>query len=144
MIGIGIFRYLAYLRVIICSSTRIGYNKITDIMYNIVNGNMESWTTVQRMSSEWKSVLAKKQCRDQRYYLYDIDIPNNGEYTAEVEEFVTDLRGNTEVRYFGKSKTGYAVVCNPFNPHLVKLPRDTELKNDDYLYVDCFNSQEVT
>ena len=120
--------------------------KMMDYQYDLVNGNQEVYKSIERLGSEWKSQLAKKSCRDQRYFFYDVDLDpdvDRGVQIEEVQHIYKSLKEFTTVKYFGESKTGYAIVTEPFNPTLLWIDDDmdisVEMKNDAYLYVDCVN-----
>ena len=119
--------------------------KMMDYQFDLVNGNMEVYKSIERLGSEWKSQLAKKVCRDQRYFFYDVDLDPDIDRDIQLEEvqhIYKSLKELTTVKYFGESKTGYAIVAEPFNPNLLMLSNTNihvEQKNDAYLYVDCIN-----
>ena len=114
--------------------------RMLDIQFDLLNGNDQAWTSVERLGSEWKSTLAKKKCRADRYFMYDIDLLNDVEDDIEkVNDFVEEIKTHTKIKYFGKSKNGFVLVVDPFNPNLIKLPKDIERKDDSYIYVSCMN-----
>jgi hypothetical protein len=114
--------------------------KLSDYQYDLLNGNKQVWTSIERLGSKWKSVLAKKNCKHDRFFMFDIDIDNTTLIgNTRMEIFRSDVGELTTVKYVGKSKNGFVLVCEPFNPNDIDLPEDIELKTDAYVYVDCYN-----
>jgi len=115
--------------------------KLMDYQYDLLNGNREVFKSISRLGSEFKSVLAKKVCRADRYFMYDIDITNTTLIgNALSDGFRDEVSKHTEIKHYGKSKNGFVLICNPYNPNLVDLAdRDIELKNDAYLYIEVLN-----
>ena len=136
-----VFRiYISVNRRSLLKAMREFQRRLMDIQYDLLNGNEQAWTSVERLGSEWKSTLAKKPCREDRFFHYDIDLSNSDpKEVAIVKNFVHDIKEFTEVKYFGESKNGFALVVFPFNPNLIKLPEGIEMTDDGYLYVDCLN-----
>lgn len=117
--------------------------KLLDFNKDLMNGNDQVWTPIATLGSEFKSVLAKKECKHDRNWMFDVDLPNDDEDACWlVKCFIKHLENITEVIYFGKSKSGFAIVVKPFNLNELIIIRDTELKKDSYLYVDCLNDSE--
>lgn len=113
---------------------------IMDIQYALIRGNVEAYKTICRMNSEWTSTLATKECRAERNFLFDIDYSNSNEHETKLtHDFVKEVDALTSIKYFGKSKNGFALVTAPFNMATLKLPEQIELKTDDYLYVGGLN-----
>lgn len=114
--------------------------KLTDMQYSLINGNREVLTTAYRLGSEWKSILAKKECRAEKKFLFDIDFLNSTvEGQTATENFKNDIDNVAEIVYFGESKNGYALVTNPFDIRKLTLPNDVGLKTDAYLYMGGLN-----
>lgn len=116
--------------------------KLLDFNKDLMNGNNQVWTPIAKLGSEFKSVLAKQESKHDKYYMFDIDYSNtNAIEIAIVEDFRKTMEAVTEIVYFGKSKTGYAMVVKPYNPNAVSLSEMIELKKDAYLYVDVLNDK---
>jgi hypothetical protein len=114
--------------------------KLSDYQYDLLNGNKQVWTSIERLGSEWRSVLAKKNCKHDRFFMFDIDIDNTTLMgNTRMDLFCGDVQELTTIKYAGKSKNGFVLVCEPFNPNDIDLPEDIELKTDAYVYVDCYN-----
>jgi hypothetical protein len=117
---------------------------IAEIDYNLINGNQQAWTQVQKLGSEFKSVLASKESKYDRWWLFDIDISNDETDAVEQERvklFKEMVDKFTDIVYFGKSKSGYAMVTRGFNEKDIVLPPDVEIKKDAMLYVDVLNDK---
>lgn len=114
--------------------------KLIHLQYGLINGNEEAYSAVARFGSEWKSTLANKSCRDQRRFLFDIDLEPN----AENEQLVVQLRSEIPVKehFFGYTNSGMVLVTDPFDVSKVTLPPDTEIKTDSYLYIAMLNKKE--
>lgn len=118
--------------------------KLIDFNQDLINGNKEIWTPIAKLGSEFKSVLAKKEAKFDKNYHFDIDITNDQSdvfATESVDDFVKRVGEITDVIYFGRSKSGYALVTKPCDPN--KLPKnpDIEMKNDGYLFVAVLNDK---
>jgi len=114
--------------------------RLLDFNKDAIQGNKEIWTPIAKLGSEFKSVLAKIESRYDKYYMFDIDLPNNASGAIEtVRQFEEHLNDITDVVYSGRSKSGFAIVIKPCNPNDILMPPETELKKDAYLYVDCLN-----
>lgn len=119
--------------------------KLLDFNKSIMDGNTEVWTPIAKLGSEFKSVLAKKESKHDRNWFFDIDISNDDTdvfATEIVQEFRERVAKVTDEVYFGKSKSGYAMVAKPFNPKDIVIPEGIEMKKDSYLYVDILNDKE--
>lgn len=111
---------------------------ILDIQYNLLNGNQETYSQVQRLGSEWKSVLANKKCRADRRFLWDVDFKGR-------EEELDDLIDKVEVQevfYWDNTKSGQAIVTSPFNLQLLPPTENLSIKTDSYLFLDIFNNKD--
>lgn len=138
-----VFRiYLSVNRRSLMKGMREFQKRMLDMQYDLINGNEEVYTSINRLGSEWKSTLAKKNCRADRYFMYDIDICNKVQSERDrAIQFADDVLEHTKVKYFGESKNGFCLIVHPFNPNLVKLPDDVERKDDAYMYVACMNEK---
>lgn len=117
--------------------------KLLDFNQNLMNGNTEVWSAIAKLGSEFKSVLAKKESKFDKNWMFDIDLPNKASGSIEtVRQFMEHLDTITEVLYYNYTKSGFVVVIKPCNPNLIKMPPETELKKDDYLYIDVLNDTE--
>ena len=114
--------------------------RLLNFNMDIMNGSKDIWKPISKLGSDFKSVLAKKESRFDKYWLFDIDLPNDKEESQKlVDKFEKHLDTITDIVYSGKSKSGYAIVIKPCNPNNIIMPPDTERKTDSYLYVDFLN-----
>jgi hypothetical protein len=114
--------------------------RLLDFNKDLMNGNLEVWTPIAKLGSEFKSTLAKKESKYDKNWMFDIDLPNDEpEAQRMVDFFGNSLSNITTVLYSGKTKSGFVVIIAPCNPSLIDMPPDTELKRDGYLYVDVLN-----
>ena len=111
-----------------------------DLQQDLLNGNTEAYTTIQRLGSEWKSLLANKKCRADRRFLFDIDLPQTNENVEAVRDLIDAIP--TNVHYVGNTNSGMCLVTDPFNVAEVKLTEATEVNSDGYLYLGIFNKRE--
>lgn len=127
--------------------------RIAFLNMDLLNGNQEAYTTIARMGSEWKSILALKECRAERRFLFDVDFDNKTtEGQAQYDEFLGKLKKieldpeyvqTLQIFSEGKTKNGYAIVTEPFDVQfeIGKLPEKVELKTDEYLYLGILNDE---
>jgi len=114
--------------------------KLLDFNKDLMNGNNEIWTPIARLGSEFKSVLAKSESKHDKFWLFDIDLPNDKQESIDaVKAFEKSLDSMTEVVYSGLTKSGFVIIIKPCNPHDIVMPADTEMKKDAYLYIDVLN-----
>lgn len=113
-------------------------NKIIQLQYDLLNGNEEAYRSIQKMGSEWKSILANKKCRADRRFLWDVDFRGGQQ---ELDDLIEELEVQ-EVFYWGDTNSGQAIVTSPFN--IKKLPdiQDLCIKTDSYLYLGIFNKEQ--
>jgi hypothetical protein len=132
-----VFRvYISVNRRSVIKAMRAFQNKLTDLQYGLINGNRECLKTVHRLGAEWKSVLANKECRSEKKFLFDIDFRNDIiEDIQKANDFVDQIRNVATIIYFDKTKNGFALVTEPFNMKSVQLPDLVEMKSDAYLYM---------
>jgi hypothetical protein len=114
--------------------------KLNRFTHDLINGNDEVYTSIAKLGSEFKSVLARKESRHERYYLFDIDLSNvDPESDKIVKDFEDHMNDLSSVICTRKTRTGYAMVTEPCNPNDIDFPDCTELKKDSYLYVGILN-----
>jgi len=114
--------------------------KLLDFNKDLMNRNDQVWTSIAKLGSEFKSVIAQKEAKFDKNWMFDVDIANDTpEGIESVNAFMKHLDEITEVLYFGKSKSGFAIVIKPCNPSLIQPWVGVELKKDAYLYVDVLN-----
>lgn len=114
--------------------------RLLDAQFQLLNGNREIFTTIHRLGSEWKSILAQKECRNEKRFLFDVDFLNSTpDGIKAAEKFKNSVDKVSTIVYFGLSKNGYALVTEPFDVRKVELPNEVELKNDAYLYMGGMN-----
>jgi hypothetical protein len=116
--------------------------RIGKIETDLRHGNDQAWTSVAKLGSEFKSVLAQKESKHDNYWFFDVDLRNDLASDIEkVAQFEAHLKQITKLHYFGLSKSGYAIVTRGMNPDLLEMPEGVELKKDAYLYVDVLNDK---
>jgi hypothetical protein len=116
--------------------------KIAEIDDNLIGGNTQVWTQVQKLGSEFKSVLASKDSKHDRWWQFDIDITNDKtDVFAQdiVNEFKERVDKLTDIIYFGETKSNYVMITRGFDENKLSLPADVEIKKDGYLYVGVYN-----
>lgn len=114
--------------------------RIIDIQFDIINGNEEAYTSLYKLGSEWKSTLAKKSCRARKRFMFDIDLPHDSKFYSDIaKKFKSDVDNVSKVHYFGHSKSGFALVCDPFDIRQIDIPEGIEMKPDAYLYIGGYN-----
>jgi hypothetical protein len=126
----------------------INFNHLlVDLTKEVINGNNQVWgRAAAKLSSEYKSTLAKKECRADKRFLLDIDFDNGGDAhtTLSVNNITDELYSNgIAVQYCGKTPNGYVVVCDSFN--IVNFSWDgVEVKPDAYICVGCCSAGELS
>lgn len=115
--------------------------RLAHMSMDLINGNVQAYTTASRMGSEYKSLLAEKCCRAERRLLFDVDYNNKVEQDWNgFNDFVNKLRALTKVYAAWPTLNGFAIVTDPFNvTSLGTLPGQITRKSDDYLYLGVFN-----
>lgn len=73
------------------------------------------------------SSIMQQSCSESSYFLWDIDYKNGG---FAVESFRNSLKLFSEIVYEYPTKNGFHIISTPFNPNLIELPSDIELKKD--------------
>jgi hypothetical protein len=74
----------------------------------------------ERLEGNWASALMKPSARVTKYFLLDVD---NVEGKDMYSECIEDLqRLNIEIIDSYKTKNGFHIITNPFNPTLFKYP----------------------
>ena len=117
--------------------------RLAQLSMDLLNGNQQAYTTLARLGSEWKSVLAEKPCRAERRFLFDVDFSNKTEEgQLAYSRFLDTLYPlSVTIHHSGPTLNGYAVITDPFNINdLGGLPEHVELKSDDYLYLGVLNN----
>ncbi len=113
-----------------------------DLQCELLNGNTEAYTTIQRLGSEWKSLLANKSCRADRRFLFDIDLPPCPVNIEAVKGLIKRFPAGVETHASGNTRSGMYLITDPFNVATVELTEATEVKSDGYLYLGIFNQRE--
>jgi hypothetical protein len=117
--------------------------RLARISLDLINGNTQAYTTLARLGSEFKSLLAEKTCRASRRLLFDVDFDNKTTDGISNAIKFHDSLYPLSVKVYANWPTlnGFAVVTDPFNVQdLGKLPGGVEIKSDDYLYLGVLNS----
>lgn len=130
-------------------------SEITNMVKDLYYGNKEVYDRTANMSSTLKTVLCRSVCRAEKLFHFDVDWDNTNPSDiakmADLTEEVHKLSGYG-VKYVGKTLNGWAIVSEPFNPHLLKdkyvgfvpkglsvVPGFVEIKNNSMLYIGVYN-----
>jgi len=125
--------------------------RLVKISNDLLNGNLQAYTTLADMHSEVKSIFCSKECRYERRILLDVDFDNK---TKEgVDAFldllnklktVTDDEGKIINVYISlDTKNGFAIVTDKFDYHKwLKDIKDVDVKPDDGLMVGVLNDPD--
>lgn len=125
--------------------------KVNRMLKDLHFGNKEVFNRVTLLSSELKSTLCEKQCRDTKLFHFDVDYDNKTlEGNHLFEDLLKAVGHITPLKMFGKTLNGFTIVCDPFNPLLLKewypeakgmniVKNLVEIKPDSYLYLHVYN-----
>jgi hypothetical protein len=119
--------------------------RLARLSVDLINGNLQAYTTISRLGSEFKSLLAEKECRAERRLLFDIDFDNRTvEGSAAYDEFIARFYKCPTlktVHLHWRTLNGFAAVTDPFDmQELGALPKEVTMKPDDYLYLGILNN----
>ena len=129
-------------------------DKIGRMVKDMHYGNVEVFDRLVKFSSQIKSALCEKACRDEKYFHFDVDFENNTEEgVREHLELLARLEKLTLVKWVCETLNGFAIITDPFNPYDLKKQYDTkykpksamdihpliEIKTDSYLYFGVYN-----
>jgi hypothetical protein len=96
---------------------------------------------ISRISSKWKSLLSKDNCRADKYWMLDVDF--NEMYAGGLTELVQKLRtAGVTVVFRQYTPNGMAWIIEPFNPNLVELPAGVSLCKDHLMFVEMFEPKK--
>jgi hypothetical protein len=101
--------------------------ELADISEQLHNEHEGAYERIDRLSSEWKSVLHAPENKTDQYFLFDYDDIT----VAQMNECVSSLRQETDVLWTKETPNGYHVVTEPFNyPNWVSPVEYDELDTD--------------
>lgn len=114
---------------------------------DLVHGDDHVEEKLGRVSSHWKSALHRPEVRDDKYFQFDLDDIDHGQYLSFVESLpaqdgssVTNP-SDSVFRYKRQTPNGYHVITEPFNYTEWESPIDyDDLDNDGELFIaeiDC-------
>ena len=112
--------------------------EIAKINWGIINGDSGSEQRIKRVDKLWHSELQNKRNKNKSLFLFDLD---SEDYDVFLH-FSAELSRQTDIVVDSKTKNGWHIVCEPFNPNLfqhgsfVDGEGTVELKKDALLFVD--------
>ena len=91
------------------------------------------------ISSKWKSILMKSNCKSEKGWLIDIDTKDSKLYN----EVVSYLENNTEVSEIKETPNGYHVIVKPFDSrefHKLYVSEEVCIKKDALIFVEMYKN----
>lgn len=114
---------------------RLLQDRMTQWTYKALRGDEDVKRNLKRIDSEWKSILHKPECRDDKHFLFDLDDVDLDESQALLARFRAHLDDHTTIVLENQSPNGYHFVTEPFNPNDLDVGVAYELKKDDMVFV---------
>ncbi|WP_225334222.1 hypothetical protein [Halomicrobium urmianum] len=117
-----------------------------------LRGRMDDWlearlhggrgvvTKFKQVDSEYASVLQSDACKDETYFIFDLD-DATAEDCDRLREAVAE---HTDVAFATETPNGYHVVTEPFNYNELSVDVDYELKTDGLVFVSYIGDGELT
>lgn len=97
-----------------------------------LNGNKDVIPKFGRLDKEFLSVLQRDTCRDDTYFLFDLD----GITSREKDRFVEEVKSISDsVVLEQKTPNGFHIVSEPFNYNKLDLGTEYDLKTDGLLFL---------
>lgn len=97
-----------------------------------VNGQDDVDSKMKRVDKHWKSELQKPHCRDETFFIYDLDEKDHG----KLEKLKKKLSEYTSIIFETETPNGFHVVVEPFNHNEIDLNFEVERKNDGMIFLE--------
>lgn len=101
-------------------------------MRNVYSGNKASHSNLKRIDHRWKSILQKKECRDDKRFIFDIDDASE----EEMKEVLYNVEKYGDVIAELDTPNGYHILTEPFNYNELDIDVEYELKKDGLLFIE--------
>ena len=89
-----------------------------------------------RIDSLWKNCLLKKECKDGRKLLIDID---REDIPIKIQNMMDS--GEIEVDALVRTPNGFHIVCPSLDTRLIQGIKDVEIKRDALVFVERFTNE---
>ncbi len=106
-------------------------SEMDDWLQMCLKGNEGIRKKFKHVDSEFKSVLQKKECKEESNFIFDLDEASED----EMKELKKDVEEFTEVRMVQETPNGFHIIARPFNYNELETEVDYELKKDGMIFV---------
>jgi hypothetical protein len=123
--------YVSYNRRDALTAAKLLRERMDDWLLGVLNGDDEMREKFARLGSEYRSCLAKPECRDESRVLIDVDEKGDG-LRESLRDQLSEL---TTIRYEVETPNGYHFVVDGFDPRLFDPEVEYERKPDSWTFI---------